>query len=564
MVFVKRFQHLKGQLFLSKLLSSYLAPIVIMCDIDSVKFCFVPDEKDVFAIAEITQHNAEKKEATVSLVKGNKTLNVKYENVVPIGSMEELDNPPSDLIKLIYVHRPGILHTLRSRFMQDQIYTSIGPILVALNPFKWITGVYGEDVMMKYRMQEANLSDQPHVFAVSQDAYWDLYTGSNQSLIISGESGAGKTEATKQCLNYLAFLAGSATGIQSKILKASPILEAWGNAKTLRNNNSSRFGKFIEIWFDSSYTITGSSNTTYILEKSRVVFQEKDERNYHVFYQLLRGATPALLQELGLQELSAQPETARFINQSGCIKIENVDDASDFHEVNEAFTEIGFTAEEQKSLYTIIAGILQFGNITYEENPQNSEESIIPEDHRQWLQKGAQQFGVEPSMVEKALLHKQIRSGGGNSKRMSVAYAAYKPDAAYENRNALVKEIYKRCFDFIVERINALMENDKDQAVNMIGILDIFGFEIFQRVSIGIYFLLCSSHQFSSFLPFFFHPFLSFRTLSSSFASTWRTRRCSSTSTTTSSRPRWTSTSPRMCPCRRWSTRTTKTCWISS
>lgn len=153
-------------------------------DIDTVRYCFVPDEKEVFAIAEITQRNADKAEATVSLLKGNKTVLVKYENIVAIGSMEELNNPPSDLIKLVYVNRPGILHTLRTRFMQDSIYTSIGPILVALNPFKWIAGVYEEEIMIKYKNGEANLSDQPHVFAVAQDAYSDLYKGSNQSLII--------------------------------------------------------------------------------------------------------------------------------------------------------------------------------------------------------------------------------------------------------------------------------------------------------------------------------------------------------------------------------------------
>ena len=299
----------------------------------------------------------------------------------------------------------------------------------------------------------------------------------------SGESGAGKTEATKQCLSYLAFLAGSATGIQTKILKASPILEAWGNAKTLRNNNSSRFGKFIEIWFDGSRTITGSSNTTYILEKSRVVFQEKDERNYHVFYQLLKGGTAELLQELELSDLAVHPETAMFINQSGCIDIENVDDAADFREVNEAFTEIGFTSEEQKSLYTIIAGILHFGNIAYEANPSNSDESLIQAQTLSWLEKGVRCFGVDLDFVKKALLYKQIRSGGANSRRTSVAYASYKLDAAYESRNALCKEIYRRCFDYIVGRINALMRNDRDQAVNMIGILDIFGFEIFKKVT---------------------------------------------------------------------------------
>lgn len=296
----------------------------------------------------------------------------------------------------------------------------------------------------------------------------------------SGESGAGKTEATKQCLSYLAFLAGSASGIQSKILKASPILEAWGNAKTLRNNNSSRFGKFIEIWFDSNCTISGSSNTTYILEKSRVVFQEKDERNYHVFYQLLKGATPQLLAELELTDIAANPTKAFYINQSGCIDIDNVDDAADFQEVNDAFRDVGFSADDQRSLYTIVAGILHLGNVVYVAHEENPDESVITPESHVWLERAARRLGVEVEFVKKALLYKMIRSG--NARRTSVAFAPYKLDAAYENKNALAKEIYKRCFDFIVGKINALMDNDRDKAVNMIGILDIFGFEIFQKV----------------------------------------------------------------------------------
>jgi myosin heavy subunit len=155
-----------------------------MSSLDIAKYCFIPDEKEVFVIAEITQRNDAKREATVAVVKTKKVATLKYDLLVPIGSMEELDIPPSDLIKLIYVNRPGILHTLRSRFMQDRIYTSIGPILVALNPFKWISGLYEEDVMSTYKSGEANLSDNPHVFAVSNDAFNDLQFGQNQSLII--------------------------------------------------------------------------------------------------------------------------------------------------------------------------------------------------------------------------------------------------------------------------------------------------------------------------------------------------------------------------------------------
>jgi myosin heavy subunit len=155
-----------------------------MSDLDFAKFCFIPDEKEVFVIAEINQRNAATKELTVTVTKTKKILTIKYDNAVPIGSMEELDNPPTDLIKLVYVNRPGILHTLRTRFLQDRVYTSIGPILVALNPFKWIAGVYEEEIMQTYKTGEANLSDKPHVFAVSNDAFNDLRFGENQSLII--------------------------------------------------------------------------------------------------------------------------------------------------------------------------------------------------------------------------------------------------------------------------------------------------------------------------------------------------------------------------------------------
>lgn len=298
---------------------------------------------------------------------------------------------------------------------------------------------------------------------------------------ISGESGAGKTEATKQALNYLAFIAGSASGMQSKILNASPILEAWGNAKTLRNNNSSRFGKYIEVWFDGSNTIVGSSNTTYILEKSRVVFQSKDERNYHVFYQLLQGASVETLMKYGLQDAgqSVRQDLSRFfyINQSGCITIDDVDDADDYRVVNDAFRDVGFTLSEQDSLYRTISGILQLGNVIFV--PQG-DESLIDPATEVWFQRCTEMFGADVDFFRKALLFKKIKSGGG--KRASVAFSPYTPAAALDNRDALAKEIYNRCFDWIVATINRLMFTENAQASLMIGILDIFGFEIFQKV----------------------------------------------------------------------------------
>lgn len=186
----------------------------------------------------------------------------------------------------------------------------------------------------------------------------------------SGESGAGKTEATKQCLKYLAFAAGSNSGVEEKILQASPILEGWGNAKTLRNDNSSRFGKFIEIWFGPKVDIIGSSNTTYLLEKSRVVFQERDERNYHVFYQLLFGAPPEELQRLHLTQMAANFSSIQYINQSGCVRVPTINDERDYVEAQAAFTSMGFHADEPPILSAIVAGVLHMGNIMFVPNPR--------------------------------------------------------------------------------------------------------------------------------------------------------------------------------------------------
>lgn len=227
-------------------------------------------------------------------------------------------------------------------------------------------------------------------------------------------------------------------------------------------------------------SIIGSSNTTYILEKSRVVFQSKDERNYHVFYQLLQGSTPQELHDL---RLSASP-TARanltdyyYINQSGCITINDVDDAKDFAEANDAFREIGFSMDDQKSLYRTIAGILNLGNVSY---LPNNDESIIAPDTEVYFNNACYLFGVDPELFRKALLFKKIKSGGG--KRASIAFSPYSPNIAVDTRDALMKETYRRCFDWIVDMINRLMFNDKVKPKSMIGVLDIFGFEIFKNV----------------------------------------------------------------------------------
>eukprot|EP01033_Poteriospumella_lacustris_P012546 gene12547-8968_t len=448
----------------------------------SHQFCFMKDPDLVFKLVKINE-----RQSNGTLVvsdfdsSSTKQTRVPEQDTIPVHSIDELENPPTDLIKLQHVHQATILHTLRSRFSKDQIYTSIGPILVALNPFKWIPGIYDDPVKNRYKSREWNLSDNPHVFAIAHDSFSDLQYGENQSMIISGESGAGKTEATKQALNYLAYIAGSSSGIQEKILKASPILEAWGNAKTLRNNNSSRFGKYIEVWFDGN-TIIGSSNTTYILEKSRVVKQASEERNYHVFYQLLAGADVQQLSSYRLVDPSTQqpmpPDAFFYINQSGCVRIDDVDDAADHREAIAAFQEVGFSAQEVDDLFRVIAGVLQLGNVLFQTEGDNSAITAATEG---WFHACAEVFHVDKELFRSALLFKKVRSGGG--KRSSVALSPYSPEAAVETRDAFAKEIYRRCFDWIVSKINLLMYDDRVRPTNMIGVLDIFGFEIFKQNS---------------------------------------------------------------------------------
>ena len=332
------------------------------------------------------------------------------EDVIHITNLDELNRMPSDLIKLLDVNQASILFTTAKRFMRNEIYTAIGPVLVIVNPFKWITGLYDKALIPSYRKSELTMTDNPHVFAMTAGAMEGLTQGFKQSLIISGESGSGKTEATKQCLFFLAALTnkdtssgvggpgeidrkslssefmkratsrhehrGSSTTQQpsdlkslgstaeTKILFASPVLEAFGNAKTVRNNNSSRFGKFIEIYLGPNQkAIEGSWNTTYLLEKSRVVMRDVNERNYHIFYQLLGGCPAARMEELGLGGMAKNLNKINYL--SGCTQVPDINDASDFEVTISALEQLGFSGDEVDDILSMLAGIVHLGQISF-------------------------------------------------------------------------------------------------------------------------------------------------------------------------------------------------------
>lgn len=256
-----------------------------------------------------------------------------------------------DLTHLSYLNEPSLLHNLRARHRSDNIYTTAGPVLIAVNPYKRLP-LYGPDVVAKYRSTGRERCKDPHPFAVADATYAAMQAdGQNQSVVISGESGAGKTETTKIVMRYLAGLAGG-TGIEDRVLQTNPILEGFGNAKTLRNDNSSRFGKLIQIYFNGR-TIAGANIRTYLLEKSRVVQQGKGERSYHIFYQIVAGATAEERAEL---HLPGDPEEFRYLSQSGCSTINGVDDATEFKEMKNAMTQV-HVASDPLALTLFLAAV---------------------------------------------------------------------------------------------------------------------------------------------------------------------------------------------------------------
>jgi myosin-1 len=351
-----------------------------------------------------------------------------------------------DLILLDNLSNEGILATLRSRYNANLIYTYIGQVLIAINPYQQLP-IYSPNVVKSYQDRYI-FEEPPHVFAIAEDAYRSLLSeGVNQCIIISGESGSGKTETSKFIMRYIAAVTGkteSVEQVKDQILQSNPVLEAFGNAKTVQNDNSSRFGKYFEIQFNVAGDPIGGRITNYLLEKSRVIHQAKNERNFHIFYQLLQGASAAEKQELYL----TKPQDYFYLNQSDCFHVNGVDDSSEFRATRTAMNVIGLGADEQKSVLRLIAAVLHLGNIRFVN--QGSKAQVENREVLEILSKLLQQ---SPQLIEKALYM----------------------------RDALAKHLYSRVFDWLVQRINELICDDT--AEFNIGVLDIYGFEIFQSNS---------------------------------------------------------------------------------
>ena len=282
-----------------------------------------------------------------------------------IHNLLSLERTMADMVQLDEVNDATVLHNLRKRAEADEYFTNVGTILVSVNPYRWQHALYTPEVLKRYAAKSAGQRVPPHFYEIANAAYRGLTDrGTSQSIIISGESGAGKTEATKKCLQFIAEVAGSKFGLEDKLLAANPILEAFGNATTLRNDNSSRFGKWMTVSFDPTGSIDGAHIINYLLEKSRVVIQDAGERNFHVFYQLCKGASSADKQQWSMS--GRAPADFSMLAASGLVDVATLNDASNYEELRGAFAALDFAEGEVAAILGIVAGLLWLGNANFE------------------------------------------------------------------------------------------------------------------------------------------------------------------------------------------------------
>merc|ERR1719460_2476492 len=405
---------------------------------------------------------------------------------VPRDDLQKM-NPPKydkqeDMADLTCLNEASVLHNIKERYYSGLIYTYSGLFCVVVNPYKRLP-IYTEKIIEIYKGKKRH-EVPPHVFAITDIAYRSmLQDREDQSILCTGESGAGKTENTKKVIQYLAYVAASKPKgsshaptsnegglsfgeLEQQLLKANPILEAFGNAKTVKNDNSSRFGKFIRFNFDASGYIAGANIETYLLEKARIIRQAPDERTFHIFYQLLTGAS----QELKSQMILEDARNYTFMTK-GAVRVPGIEDVEEFQMTQNAMKVMGISDEDMGSIWRVISASLLFGNMEFKQE-RNSDQAILPDDTV--AQKVAHLFGINVNEMIKAFMRPRIKVG-----RDYVTKAQTKEQVEFAIE-AISKATFERLFKWIVTRINRSLDRTKRQGASFIGILDIAGFEIFE------------------------------------------------------------------------------------
>ncbi|KAJ5461688.1 Myosin type-2 heavy chain 2 [Penicillium daleae] len=408
-----------------------------------------------------------------------------------------------DMAELTHLNEASVVHNLHTRYQSDLIYTYSGLFLVTINPYCPLP-IYTNEYVKMYKGRGRE-ETRPHIFAMADEAFRNLVEeGQNQSILVTGESGAGKTENTKKVIQYLAAVATSDTpygrsgtkqlsNLSQQILRANPILEAFGNAQTVRNHNSSRFGKFIRIEFSRSGQICGAWIDWYLLEKSRVVKPNPNERNYHIFYQLLQGADHTTREQLLLQDF--QIEHFAY-TKDGNDSIVGVSDRDEWNSLIEAFHVMNFSEADQLCILRTIAAVLHLGNVTVAKESVRADQAALGPDGYASVEKACQLLGIPAEPFVKGLLHPRVKAGREWVEKVQT------PDQVRLALDALSKGIYERGFGDLVTRINSQLGRSMAEDNYFIGVLDIAGFEIFDNNSFE---QLCINYTNEKLQQFFNH-----------------------------------------------------------
>jgi len=439
---------------------------------DSKVNVWAEDSKEGFVMGEILRE-----EGDVTIIQN---LNNMQETKQKSDNIQQM-NPPKfnmieDMADMTFLNEACVLMNLKMRYQKMLIYTYSGLFCIAVNPYKRLP-IYGMNIVNKYKGKKRN-EVPPHLFSIADNAYSNmLINRNNQSMLITGESGAGKTENTKKVISYFALVAPNKpppkteaekeVGLEDQIIQCNPVLEAYGNAKTSRNNNSSRFGKFIRIHFGPTAKIAGADVDTYLLEKSRITYQQPGiERNYHIFYQLLSSAFPAYHDML---LVDPDPSKYFFINQ-GCLTVDNMDDCEEMKLTDEAFGILGFTSQEKFGLFKGTCAVLWLGLMKFKQRPREEQAEANGTEEAERV---ASLLSVQADALLAALLKPRIKVGGDFVTKQQnldqVDFACH----------ALAKSVYDRMFNWLVVRVNKTLDTTLKKQY-FIGVLDIAGFEIFE------------------------------------------------------------------------------------